>query len=99
MERHATLHEARAALDTIERGRLTVVAEIDLPRWYWAGLALGWIGLGFVADLGYGWVRSPPRSPSAPSTRPSPGACSAAATAPSSSASARMSPDGRHRGS
>jgi hypothetical protein len=56
VERHATLHEARAALDTIERGRLTVVAEIDLPRWYWAGLALGWIGLGFVADLGYGWV-------------------------------------------
>jgi hypothetical protein len=37
--------EARAALETIERGRLRVIDEIDLPSWYWWGVALGWIGL------------------------------------------------------
>jgi hypothetical protein len=56
MQRHVTPQEARAALETVERGRLQVIDEIDLPRWYWSGLALGWIGLGFVADLGYGWI-------------------------------------------
>jgi hypothetical protein len=56
MQRHVTPHEARAALDTVERGRLRVVDEIDLPIWYWAGLAAGWIGLGVVADLASGWV-------------------------------------------
>jgi hypothetical protein len=56
MRQHVTPHEARAALDTVQRGRLTVVDEIDLPRWYWAGLALGWVGLGVVADLAPGWV-------------------------------------------
>jgi hypothetical protein len=56
MERQVTPLEARAALDTVERGRLRVIDEIELPRWYWWGLALGWIGLGFITDLGHPWV-------------------------------------------
>ena len=31
--------EARLALDTVEHRRLQVIAEIDVPRWYWWGLA------------------------------------------------------------
>jgi hypothetical protein len=56
MERNVTPLEARAALDTVERGRLRVIDEIDMPRWYWWGLALGWIGLGFITDLGHPWL-------------------------------------------
>ena len=56
MERRVTPLEARAALDTVERGRLRVIDEIDLPAWYWWGLALGWIGLGFVNDLKHPWL-------------------------------------------
>jgi hypothetical protein len=52
----ATPQEARAALDTIDRGRLRVIDEIDLPRWYWLGLAVGWIALGLVTDLGHAWI-------------------------------------------
>jgi hypothetical protein len=56
MESRITPQEARAALDTIDRGRLRVVAEINLPRWYWWGLALGWIVLGFITDLQHPWL-------------------------------------------
>jgi hypothetical protein len=56
MEQSLTPLEARAALDAIERGRMRVIDEIDLPRWYWWGLALGWIGLGFITDLGHPWL-------------------------------------------
>jgi hypothetical protein len=56
MEQHVTPLEARVALDTVERGRLRVIQEIDLPRWYWWGLALGWIVLGFITDLGHSWL-------------------------------------------
>ena len=48
--------EARAALDAIDRGRRQVIDEIDLPAWYWWGLALGWIGLGVITDLNHPWV-------------------------------------------
>ena len=48
--------DARAALGTIERGRRTVIDEIDVPGWYWWGLALGWIALGVVTDLGHAWL-------------------------------------------
>ena len=48
--------EAMAALDAIERGRREVIAEIDMPTWYWWGLALGWIGLGVVTDLRHPWL-------------------------------------------
>ena len=56
MEQPVTPLEAQAALDTIERGRKRVIDEIDLPRWYWWGLALGWIGLGFLTDLKHPWL-------------------------------------------
>jgi hypothetical protein len=48
--------EARVALAAIEREQLRVVEEIDLPRWYWWGLALGWIGLGYLTDLKHAWL-------------------------------------------
>jgi hypothetical protein len=56
MERNVTPFEARAALDTVERGRLRIIDEIDLPAWYWWGLALGWIALGFITDLQHPWL-------------------------------------------
>ena len=48
--------DARSALTTVEHSRRQVIAEIDMPRWYWLGLAAGWIGLGLIADLGPGWL-------------------------------------------
>lgn len=48
--------EARGALDAIDRGRRQVIDEIDLPTWYWWGLALGWIGLGIITDLKHPWL-------------------------------------------
>ena len=52
----ATEAQAKMALEAIERGRQHVVDEIDLPRWYWWGLAAGWIGVGFVTDLDHPWA-------------------------------------------
>ena len=46
-----TPEQARAALDTVERARRQVVDEIDIPAWYWASVAAGWIVLGVIADL------------------------------------------------
>jgi hypothetical protein len=48
--------EARLALGTIEHRRSQVVAEIDLPRWYWWGVGSGWIVLGVITDLGHPWL-------------------------------------------
>jgi hypothetical protein len=56
MANDVTDAEARAALDAIERSRRQVIDEIDMPRWYWWGLALGWIGLGVVTDLRHPWL-------------------------------------------
>jgi MFS superfamily sulfate permease-like transporter len=56
MESQITPQEARAALDAVDRGRLRVIEEIDLPHWYWWGLALGWVALGFVTDLKHPWL-------------------------------------------
>jgi hypothetical protein len=53
-----TPDEARAALDSVERGRVKVIDEIDLPNWYWWGLALCWVGLGILADVSNPWVVS-----------------------------------------
>jgi hypothetical protein len=58
MESETTALEARAALDSIDRGRRRVIEQIALPGWYWWGLALGWIALGYVTDLGHPWVTS-----------------------------------------
>src|SRR5262245_43122866 len=56
MERPVTPNEAQAALDPIERRRRLVIDEIDVPWWYWWGLALGWIALGVIADVGPDWL-------------------------------------------
>jgi hypothetical protein len=56
MERQVTPQEARAALDAVDRDRRRIIEEIDLPRWYWWGLALGWIALGFITDLKHPWL-------------------------------------------
>jgi hypothetical protein len=48
--------EARLALGSIEDRRRQIVAEIDMPRWYWWGLAGGWVVLGVIADLGHPWL-------------------------------------------
>ena len=56
--------EARLALDTVEHRRLQVIAEIDVPGWYWWGLAAGWVGLGVItwvtlaATFAFGAVHS-----------------------------------------
>ena len=56
MTNGATDAEAQAALSAIERGRRQVIEEIDMPRWYWWGLALGWIALGIVTDFRIAWL-------------------------------------------
>jgi hypothetical protein len=48
--------EARFALSSIDRGRQQVIAEIDLPWWYWISLAAGWVALGAVAEYGPAWA-------------------------------------------
>ena len=48
--------EARAALNTVERRRRQVIDEIDMPAWYWWGLALGWVAVGVVTDLASPWL-------------------------------------------
>jgi hypothetical protein len=58
MKQAVTPFEARAALDTVERERRRVIDEISVPNWYWWGLALGWVGLGVVADVGPAWLTS-----------------------------------------
>jgi hypothetical protein len=58
MKQAVTPAEARAALDTVERERRRVVDEISVPSWYWCGLALGWVGLGVLADVGTAWLTS-----------------------------------------
>jgi hypothetical protein len=56
MESRLTPEQARSALDTVDRERLRVIDQIDLPRWYWWGLAVGWIALGFLTDLKHPWI-------------------------------------------
>ena len=43
--------EAQFALSSIEERRRQVIAEIDVPRWYWLALAAGWVALGVIADF------------------------------------------------
>jgi len=51
MINEVTPADASAALARIDQSRRQVIDEIDMPRWYWIGLALGWVALGVVADL------------------------------------------------
>jgi hypothetical protein len=48
--------DAQLALGTIEQRRREVIAEIDMPRWYWWGVALGWVALGVISDLQHPWA-------------------------------------------
>jgi hypothetical protein len=43
------------ALSSIALRRQQVAAEIDLPSWYWASVATGWVALGVLADYGPAW--------------------------------------------
>ncbi len=56
MPNNITEADARAALATAEQGRQHVIDEIAMPRWYWWGLAIGWIALGVIIDIGNPWV-------------------------------------------
>lgn len=56
MNNQVTEAEARSALGSIAYRRQQVIAEIDVPRWYWSGLAGGWIVLGVLADYGPAWA-------------------------------------------
>ncbi len=56
MQSEITPQEASASLQTVDRSRLRVIDEIDLPHWYWWGLAIGWIALGFITDLKHPWI-------------------------------------------
>jgi hypothetical protein len=48
--------EARKALADVERRRGDVINAIGLPRWYWWGLASGWVLVGVVNDLDHVWL-------------------------------------------
>jgi hypothetical protein len=48
--------EARLAVEAIQRRRDDVVAAIDVPSWYWPGMAAGWVGLGLLADYCPPWA-------------------------------------------
>lgn len=56
MNDKVTEADARLALSSIDHRRRQVIAEIDVPSWYWIGLAAGWIVLGVLADYGPAWL-------------------------------------------
>jgi hypothetical protein len=56
MESDISDTEARLALHSIAHRRQQVIAEIDLPPWYWAGVAAGWVALGVLAAYGPAWA-------------------------------------------
>ena len=58
MTHHVNHDEAVDALAVVRRSRDTVLAEIDVPVWYWWAVAAGWIGIGFAAQFGNAWVLS-----------------------------------------
>lgn len=48
--------EARLALNSIEQRRQQVIAEINVPIWYWAAVATSWVALGVIDDYGPAWA-------------------------------------------
>ncbi|GAA3529495.1 hypothetical protein GCM10022234_28460 [Aeromicrobium panaciterrae] len=58
MTEHIGANDARQALRAVEDERRRVIDEVDLPRWYWWGLAIAWILLGVATDVGNVWITS-----------------------------------------
>lgn len=58
MTKDVSEDDARQALRTVDEERRRVIDEIDMPRWYWWGLAIAWVLLGLATDLGNVWVTS-----------------------------------------
>ena len=56
MRSDMTSSDAELALAAIDLRRRQVVAEIDMPSWYWWGVALGWVALGVISDLANAWA-------------------------------------------
>ncbi len=56
MNNEVTEAEARLALGSIEQRRQQVIAEIDVPPWYWVSVAGGWVVLGVLAEYGPPWA-------------------------------------------
>src|SRR5690349_16154097 len=56
MTEYVSRADAAAALHDVDQRRRQIVAEIDIPAWYWRLLALGWIGLGLVTLAGMPWL-------------------------------------------
>jgi hypothetical protein len=56
MSRPIEQTEAQFALDTIARRRQQVLAEIDVPPWYWCFVAGGWVVLGVITTFAPGWA-------------------------------------------
>ena len=48
--------EAQMALDAVEHRHQQVLAEIDVPGWYWWFLAAGWVAVGAGAQFGGVWA-------------------------------------------
>src|SRR5215472_3346847 len=56
MTEHMSAADAGRALDDVELRRRQIVAEIDVPGWYWWGLALGWVALGCLTVFASPWI-------------------------------------------
>jgi hypothetical protein len=58
MTHHVNHDEAVNALEVVRRSREAVLAEINVPVWYWWAVGVGWIGIGFAGQFGNAWVMS-----------------------------------------
>ena len=56
MTNYPTEAEAQVALHGVDQAKRRVIDQIGMPWWYWWGLALAWIGLGVLSDLGNPWL-------------------------------------------
>jgi hypothetical protein len=56
MNNEVTEAEARLALNAIELRRQQVIAEIDVPSWYWLSVSGGWVVLGVLAQFAPSWA-------------------------------------------
>lgn len=56
MTDNISAEEARQALRAVDEEHRRIIAEIDLPQWYWWGLASAWVTIGLANDFGNAWV-------------------------------------------